>query len=228
MHNIGSSIFRAQEYNILTGMAGEMTTVFNLMSDRFIALKNGGLAMVLCFALASCNSSGPTKVDDTLTITPQENQVSTLPKNDEIQDPRQYCPKTVLRAGTETLNIYPKGVTNETEGSAKLLRFRATISEVARECNKAGSNLNIRVGVRGRYLSGPKGETGSFVMPVRIAVTRGDEVLYSQLHKLDANIPPQKLTGTFSFVDNNISIPVPENQNILIYVGYDEGPYDTK
>ena len=112
--------------------------------------------------------------------------------------------------------------------SPQQLRFRATISEVARECNTAGPFLNIKVGVRGRYLSGPKGETGQFAMPVRVAVTQGDSVLYSKLHQIPAEILPGRSNGTFSYVDNEISIPQPDRENVIIYVGYDEGPYDTE
>lgn len=179
--------------------------------------------------LASCNSSGTNKVDDALNVAPQENQqIATAPAQDAIQDPRAYCPKTVIRGGTETYNVYPKGITKDDEGASAELLYRGTITEVVRECNTAGAFLNIRVGVRGRYLTGPKGVAGSFQMPVRVAVTRGDEVLYSTLHQIPATLEPGQPNGTFAYVDNNISIPKPENPNVLIYVGYDEGPYDTE
>ncbi len=190
--------------------------------------KAGGLALV-GMLLAACNSSGTNTVDDTLNVTPGgAPQMANIPREDEIQDPRAYCPKAVLRAGTETYNVYPKGVSADDEDASSKLRYRATISEIARECNSAGPNINIRVGVRGRYLSGPSGETGSFPMPVRVAVTQGDTVLYSQLHQIQANIPAGERNGSFSYVDNNISIPRPDRENIIIYVGYDEGPYDTE
>ena len=35
------------------------------------------------------------------------------------------------------------------------------------------------------------------------------------------------LNGTFAYVDNEVSIPKPDGKNIVIYVGFDEGPYDT-
>lgn len=179
--------------------------------------------------LSACNSSGTGQVDETLNVEQSGNQqVASVPPQDEFQDPRAYCPKTVLRAGTETLDIFPDGVSKEDEGASAQLRFRATINEIARECNSAGNFINIRVGVRGRFLSGPKGETGAFNMPLRIAVTQGDSVLYSQLHQIPANIPPDQRNGTFSYVDNNISIPKPDRENVIIYVGYDEGPYDTE
>jgi len=183
---------------------------------------------IAAIGLAACNSSGSNTVENTLDVAPQNGQqVARSAPIDAIQDPRGYCPKTVIRAGTETYNVYPKGVSKDDEGSSAQLRYRATIGETVRECNTASGQLLIRVGVKGRYLSGPKGETGSFLMPVRIAMTQGDAVLYSKLHKIPADIPPGRTNGTFAYVDNDIAIPIPDKENLVIYVGYDEGPYDT-
>ena len=184
-------------------------------------------AILLAALLAGCNSAGTNNVENTLDVSNGSQSGSNVPAPDELQDPRAYCPQTVLRAGTETFDVYPEGVKKEDEGATSQLRFRATISEVARECNTAGAFLNIRVGVRGRFLSGPSGEPGSYTMPLRVAVTQGEDVLYSQLHQIPAEILPGKLNGTFSYVDNNVSIPKPKEKNVVVYVGYDEGPYDT-
>ena len=63
-------------------------------------------ALLLAGVLAAgCNSAGSNKVENTLTpIDPQIAQQgqTTVPPADEVQDLRAYCPKTVLRAGTET------------------------------------------------------------------------------------------------------------------------------
>ncbi|MEZ5800989.1 MAG: hypothetical protein R3D29_11685 [Nitratireductor sp.] len=64
-----------------------------------------------------------------------------------FRDLRAYCPKTVLRAGTETYDIYPAKMKKDDPEREKKLRFRATISDVVRECNSAGAMLNIKVGV---------------------------------------------------------------------------------
>ena len=186
--------------------------------------------------LSACTSSGsgPGKVEDTLGVDPNQQagqqqsgqQIAGMPE-DEIQDPRMYCPNITLRAGTETHDVYPDGVKKEDEGAASKLRYRATITETVRDCASANGFTNIEVGVAGRFLSGPTGASGDFTMPIRVAVVRGDEVLYSQLHQVPAAIPPGRTNGTFSFVDKAISIPAPRQRNIVIYVGFDEGPYGT-
>ncbi len=144
----------------------------------------------------------------------------------EVLDPRAYCPKTVLRAGTETYNVFPANVKKDDPQAPRLLRFRATITGVVRECNYAGDVLNMKVGVEGRLISGPSGETGAFTMPIRVAVTRGDEVLYTKLHDAPAEIPAGRTNNVFRFVDDQVSIAKPTTENIIIYVGFDEQRID--
>lgn len=177
--------------------------------------------------LASCNSSGDgAGVEKTLTVQPDNQQVSSgfgRPLQDQTQNPNEFCPKIYLRAGTETFNIFPEGVTEEDAGSSQELRFRATITEHVRECNAAGQFINIDVGIRGRFLSGPKGEKGAFMLPIRVAVVRGDDVLYTQLHEVWAEILPGRANGAFTYVDKKISILKPESPNVQIFVGFDIG-----
>jgi len=198
---------------------------------------------VLGLVLAACNTQGTgSPVDKTLSgIANGDNQDSggnvvpfntatandapvNLPPKDPVQNPRAYCPKTVMRAGTETLNIYPDKMKADDPDKSTKLRFRATITDVARECDYAGGGqfINMKVGVAGRALSGPSGETGEFTMPIRIAVTAGDSVLYSNLKDVRIEIPPGRSNAKFSYVDGAISIPKPQKENIIIYVGYDE------
>lgn len=196
------------------------TTSFNKLATL------SGLFSCALF-LASCNSSGDgAAVEKTLTVQPANQQVSSgfgRPLQDQTQDPNAFCPKTYLRAGTETYNIFPNGVSEDDAGSSQELRYRATITEHVRECNAAGQFINIDVGIRGRFLSGPKGEKGAFMLPVRVAVVRGDDVLYSQLHEVWAEILPGRANGAFTYVDKKISILKPQNPNVQIFVGFDIG-----
>lgn len=222
------------------GMPGqtERDTEMKVSTGRRSSVPGLLVAAVMATLVAGCTSSGGNQVENTLDVgdsSPSDpNNIASaapvdpsLPPVDEIQNPRQYCPKTVLRAGTETYDLYPKGVEKTEEGASSKLRFRSAITDIARECNSAGQMLRVRVGVRGRYLSGPSGETGSFTIPLRIAVTQGDAVLYSVLHQVPAEIREGQTNGTFAYVDNNVAFPMPDRENVVIYVGFDEGPYDT-
>ncbi len=173
--------------------------------------------------LAACNASTGNKTQDALELggdlsqSEQESQAANL---------RAFCPRTILRGGTETLRLYADGVKKGDPGALNSLRFQSTITEVVRECNYRTDMLNMRVGIAGRAINGPTGETGTFQTPVRIAVTRGDEVLYSQLHQIPVTISESTSNASFRFVDSNVNFPIPDKPNVIVYVGYDEGPYD--
>lgn len=178
----------------------------------------------LTLALAACTSTKKGGVVGALDIGDSQNQAKVEQVEEETQDLRAYCPKTVLRAGTETFRIYKRGVKKGDENARTSVRYQGSITEVVRECNYSGNTLNVRVGVAGRVINGPSGETGTFNMPLRVAVTLGEEVLYSQLHQVVGTIEPGKTNGYFKFVDGNILIDKPKSKNIIIYAGFDEGP----
>ncbi len=175
---------------------------------------------VLILGLSACTSSGTVDALDSAANSKKSEEEQTI-------DLRAYCPKTTIHAGTETLRVYPKGVKKDSKDALKKLRYQATIQEVVRECNYISQTLAMRVGIAGRVINGPTGETGDVELPVRVVVTRGEDVLYTQLHKIRASIVPGRSFATFRFVDEAVNIDKPDKQNILIRVGFDEGPYNT-
>jgi hypothetical protein len=177
--------------------------------------------LALLVALSACTSSGSVDALNSANDSKKSNA-------EEVVDLRAYCPKTTIFAGTETLRVFPKGVKKESKNALKKLRFQATIQEVVRECNYISETLAMRVGIAGRVINGPTGETGDMELPIRVVVSRGDDVLYSQLHKINASIVPGRSFATFRFVDEAVNIDKPTKENILIRVGFDEGPYNKR
>ncbi len=136
----------------------------------------------------------------------------------------EYCPAVRIRAGTETFRVFPKGADKTNTDN---VRYQATITKVARECAYVGQNLTIKVGARGRVITGPDGNSGNITMPIRVAVTEGGETVYSKLYKPVETIAAGSTNTQFSFVDNDVVIPAPRNTNVRVYIGFDEGPYNT-
>ena len=136
----------------------------------------------------------------------------------------EYCPAVRIRAGTETFRVFPKGADKTNTDN---VRYQATITKVARECAYVGQNLTIKVGARGRVITGPGGDSGDITMPIRVAVTEGGETVYSKLYKPTETIASGSTNTQFSFVDNEVVIPAPRNTNVRVYIGFDEGPYNT-
>lgn len=128
------------------------------------------------------------------------------------------CPEAMVRDGTEFMPIFEAGKT----GNLDAVRFQASVQRVARDCEEAiGGGIKVRVGVAGRVLSGKSAATGTVTIPVRVAVTAGDKVLYSKLTTTQVTVQAPDYSGLFSIVDDGITLSVAESQAVTIYVGLD-------
>ncbi|MFK7903311.1 MAG: hypothetical protein AB8B49_10780 [Nitratireductor sp.] len=206
------------------------------MPNKVFSSNNSKVSAVLAslMLLSACNSTGDSSaVDNALEVKkPQNSQLQVVdnsrPLNDEIQDSRAFCPRTILREGTQTYDAFTQGIKADDAGASQELRYRATISEHVRECNSAGEFLNIDVGIKGRIISGPKGQGGAYILPLRVVVIRGSDLLYEKTHEVWSEILPGRTNGSFAFVDKTISILKPQSTNIQIFVGFDEGDPNKK
>ena len=138
-------------------------------------------------------------------------------------DLRAYCPRIHLREGTAILRTYTKGK----DGDPAEIIYQATITDVTRTCRYEGGLLYMQIVAAGRVVEGPKGKAGNIQLPVRVAIRQGEELPYSQLGRLDVAVAPNAGATQFIFKDDQIAIPAPRAQNLQVFVGFDEGPYDT-
>lgn len=190
--------------------------LFRLIDSRFLAtLATTGFML----AVAGCQSSdgggflGGGAKKDPQQIAAEEGKIL-------ASELLAYCPNVTLRDGTAFFNNYAKGGQGD---SAKLL-YQAAITDVTRSCTRADGMMTIKVGVAGKVVTGPAGGPGTVSMPIRIAVVRGDEVLYSQIHKNTVQVTDTSTATQWVFTDPNVVIPVPTARDIQIFAGYDEGP----
>ncbi|MGB3388812.1 MAG: hypothetical protein WBA88_12585 [Pseudaminobacter sp.] len=133
---------------------------------------------------------------------------------------RAYCPPITLREGTAFFNTYARGGQDD---PSKVV-YQASITDVTRSCSQSGGMLTMNVAVAGKVVPGPAGVAGTVKMPIRVVVVRGDEVLYSKLHSFQTTVADTSAATQFVFNDPAVSIPVPAEQGLRIYAGYDEGP----
>lgn len=122
------------------------------------------------------------------------------------------CPPIVLREGTAILR----------DGPPEALRYIASISETSRSCRVIDGALHIEVGIAGRVTPGVAAPSGQVQLPLRVAVVRGSEVLYSNLGRLAVSIAPGSGAQTFSFVDRAVRLNEPVASTVNIQVGFDE------
>jgi len=108
------------------------------------------------------------------------------------------------------------------------LIYQAAITDTTRACQYGDGTITIDVAAAGKVVPGPKYRSGTVSMPIRVAVVEGDKVLYSKLHRQSVTTNNDGVATQFVFNDKAISFPTPSKQNVEIFVGFDEGPYNTK
>lgn len=152
-------------------------------------------------------------------------------KNDKPEEPKvlqsellKYCPKVSLREGTAFLNRYAKGG----DGDPAKLIYQASISDVTRSCSRSGGTLTMVVAAAGKVVPGPAAGPGEVTLPIRIVATQGTNVLYSNLSQHTVALGDASAAVQFVVNDPNISMPEPEQADIIIYAGFDEGPAKKK
>jgi len=130
---------------------------------------------------------------------------------------RGYCPKLEVLNGTGVLTAYIDGGNDQPSD----VTHQASFVKTGRECKTTDGIMNIRVGVAGRAVKGPKSFGSSVLLPVRISVVRNKtEVLFSQIYPQQVNFANATAQG-FTLVEENLQIPFPEEENLKVLVGFD-------
>ena len=130
------------------------------------------------------------------------------------------CPRFVVGQRDANLTIYEAGRV----GDGLAIMHRGEITKTARECQVEPGKVTVRYGFSGRVLLGPKGKTGTVVLPVTVTVTDAKrEKIGGDTLKVDVDVAVEKPIGYFSAV-RAITIPVPEGARpgeFEIFVGFD-------
>ncbi|TCD13485.1 hypothetical protein [Oricola cellulosilytica] len=168
-------------------------------------------ALLGLLVLAACQTA---KVDDTLGDPDAELTADDL---------RAYCPRPVLREGTAILRTFTRG----NENNPDEIIYQATITDVTRTCRYRDGLLYMSVVAAGRVVNGPKGTTGNLELPVRVAISHGEDLPYSRLGKINVPISPGGGATQFIYKDEQVSVPAPTEPSLQVFVGFDEGPYNT-
>lgn len=132
---------------------------------------------------------------------------------------REYsCPKVEILDGTVA---YRSGAADVARGVA----YQAAIGDIARDCSLvAQAQMRMRVGVQGRVILGEAGKPGTYSIPVRVAVRKGSETVYSKMSPASVTIPPSDTQTTFIVLDEGILLPVGVNDpgdEYTVLVGLD-------
>jgi hypothetical protein len=132
------------------------------------------------------------------------------------------CPPVTVRAGAGTYAVAAPG--KQPVGND--LRFQATISKMARECNLNGGVITARIGIQGRVIAGPAGAPSVVQVPVRVAVVQGgvsEKTIATKAYQTTVNMTE---TGSepFTLVIEDLAYPAPSGaagDSYIFYVGFD-------
>jgi hypothetical protein len=133
------------------------------------------------------------------------------------------CPTMDIRQGASTYSVAAPGQ----EPNATNLRYQASIARASRECHLLGTNMTIKVGLQGRVLLGPAGDTGQLEVPVRLALVEEGmqpKAVWTKLYRIPVTVPPGQTNVSFVHIEEDMTVPKPSAaalDNYVIYVGFD-------
>jgi hypothetical protein len=187
-----------------------------------------GIAMLaavgICGMLASPASSqsitdrfkslfGGGKSDETAPSAPADGQMETGGLT---------CPDVKIRAGAST---YAVGLSGK-QAVGNDLRYQATITRTARDCNLSGGQITARIGIQGRVIVGPAGAPASVEIPLRVAVVQGgvnEKTIATTVARTTVSMA-EGLSVPFSVVAEDVVYPAVSadlNDLYVFYIGFD-------
>lgn len=127
------------------------------------------------------------------------------------------CPPIRIRPGSEAMFYYGNGRT----GDAKALQYQGVIDETSRNCVVSNGLITVNMGVVGRVLLGPAGNQTSVNAPIRFAVERDGQAVFSEKYTMPVAIATPARSAEFVKVIENVAIPYLGGEEITIWVGFD-------
>jgi hypothetical protein len=132
------------------------------------------------------------------------------------------CPDVKIRPGASTYAVAAPGK----QPVGVDLRYQATITRYARDCNLEGGRVVARVGIQGRVIVGPAGAPPSVEVPLRVAVVKdgvNEKVITTTVARTTVSMG-EGLSVPFSVVAEDVVYPavsVDENDSYVFYIGFD-------
>ncbi len=116
------------------------------------------------------------------------------------------CPPLQVEGGLRDTTVYD----GNRVGNSKAVIHHGEITKTARECKFAGGVVQVKYGVAGRVLLGPKGKPGTIALPVTMRVLdKAKGKLTSEPFTVNVTITKENPISYFAVV-RDVSIPVKE------------------
>jgi hypothetical protein len=133
-----------------------------------------------------------------------------------------YCPDVKIRAGASTYAVAAPGK----QPIGNDLKFQATITKTARECQINAGEITARIGIQGRIIAGPAGAPASVQVPLRVAVVQGGVSEKTIATKVYQTTVAMSESGSepFTLVADDLVYPAPPvavGDSYIFYIGFD-------
>ncbi len=148
------------------------------------------------------------------------------PQDDKIlaSELLAYCPRVIVKEADGAINRYAKGG----DGDPAKLTYQASISDSTRSCSRQTGMLAMKVAVAGRVVPGPAGAPSTVTLPIKVTVIQaGGTVLYSQTFNQQVALSGNQ-AQQFVFNDQNVVVPIPADNTLQVFAGFDTGPVKKK
>src|SRR6266700_3647930 len=133
-----------------------------------------------------------------------------------------FCPPVSIRAGASTYAVAAPGK----QAVGNDLRFQATITKTARECDYNSGQITARIGIQGRIIAGPAGAPASVQVPLRVAVVQGgvsEKTIATKAYQTTVNMT-ESGSEPFTLVVEDLVYPAPSaavGDSYIFYIGFD-------
>lgn len=130
------------------------------------------------------------------------------------------CPRVNVVSRDNNVTIYESG----RAGDGLWVMHRGELTKTARECQIENGRITVKYGFSGRVLLGPKGRSGTVILPVTVALTDAKrERMKAEATKIETAVSVDKPIGYFSAVRTiTFEIPVGSRPGEFeIQVGFD-------
>jgi hypothetical protein len=133
-----------------------------------------------------------------------------------------FCPPVSIRAGASTYAVATPGK----EAVGNDLRFQATITKTARECDYNAGQITARIGIQGRVIAGPAGAPPAVQVPLRVAVVQGgvsEKTIATKVYQTTVNMT-ESGSEPFTLVIEDLVYPAPTaalGDTYIFYIGFD-------
>ncbi|MGE0627427.1 MAG: hypothetical protein AB7O43_06335 [Hyphomicrobiaceae bacterium] len=107
------------------------------------------------------------------------------------------CPRVRVESRNNSLTIYESGHS----GDGLSVMHRGELTKTARECRIAAGTVYVKYGFSGRVLLGPKGRSGTIVMPISVTLMNDNhQQLRSETINVETAVTIDNPIGYFSRV----------------------------